>query len=106
MIGPANAYQPDYAVAPGTILAERLEAHDMSYADFARRCGRSPKLISEIVAGKAPVEPETALQFEKVTGVAAHIWLGLEADYKLHRAQEAERKQAAKSTDRGRSVFP
>ena len=98
MIGPANAYQPDYAVAPGTILAERLEAHDMSYADFARRCGRSPKLISEIVAGKAPVEPETALQFEKVTGVAAHIWLGLEADYKLHRAQEAEAKRAAKST--------
>lgn len=97
MIGPANAYQPDYAVAPGTILAERLEAHDMSYADFARRCGRSPKLISEIVAGKAPVEPETALQFEKVTGVAAHIWLGLESDYKLHRAQEAEAKQAAKS---------
>ena len=98
MIGPANAYQPDYAVAPGTILAERLEAHDMSFADFARRCGRSPKLISEIVAGKAPVEPETALQFEKVTGVAAHIWLGLESDYKLHRAQEAEAKQAAKST--------
>lgn len=97
MIGPANAYQPDYAVAPGTILAERLEAHDMSYADFARRCGRSPKLISEIVAGKAPVEPETALQFEKVTGVAAHIWLGIEADYRLHRAQEAERMQAGKS---------
>lgn len=97
MIGPANAYQPDYAVAPGTILAERLEAHDMSYADFARRCGRSPKLISEIVAGKAPVEPKTALQFEKVTGVAAHIWLGIETDYRLHRAQEAEAKQAEKS---------
>lgn len=97
MIGPAHAHQPDYAIAPGTILAERLEAHDMSYADFARRCGRSPKLISEIVAGKAPVEPQTALQFEKVTGVAAHIWLGLESDYRLHRAQEAERRKAAKS---------
>ena len=99
MIGPANAYQPDYAVAPGTILAERLEAHDMSYADFARRCGRSPKLISEIVAGKAPVEPQTALQFEKVTGVAAHIWLGIETDYRLNRAQEAEAEQAEKSTE-------
>ena len=98
MTGPTNAYQPDYAVAPGAVLAERLEAHDMSYADFARRCGRSPKLISEIVAGKAPVEPKTALQFEKVTGVAAHIWLGIEADYRLHKAQEAEMKQVEKST--------
>ena len=96
MMGTTNAYQPDYAVAPGAILAERLEAHDISFADFARRCGRSPKLISEIVAGKAPVEPKTALQFEKVTGVAAHIWLGIEADYRLHRAEEAEARQAGK----------
>ena len=34
-----------------------LDAHDISQAEFARRCGRSPKLISEIIAGKAPIEP-------------------------------------------------
>ena len=93
----ANAYQPDYSVEPGAILAERLETYDMSYAEFARRCGRSTKLISEIIAGKAPVEPRTALQFEKVTGVAAHIWLGIQADYALYLAKKAEAEQAQES---------
>ena len=57
-----NQYRPDYAVPPGWVLEERLESQGMSQAEFARRCGRSPKLISEIIAGKAPLEPQTALQ--------------------------------------------
>ncbi len=89
----SNAYRPDYAISPGSIVAERLEAYGISHADFARRCGRSAKLISEIIAGKAPVEPETALQFEKVLGVDAGIWLGVETDYQLHRARIAEAEE-------------
>jgi addiction module HigA family antidote len=85
-----NTYQPDYAVPPGWILEERLELQRMSHAEFARRCGRSAKLISQIIAGKAPVEPETALQFEKVLGLDASVWLGIEADYQLHKARKAE----------------
>ena len=77
-------YQPDYAVPPGSVLNEHLAAHGFSHAEFARQCGRSPKLISEIVAGKAPVEPATAQQFEKVLGMDARIWLGIEANYRLH----------------------
>ena len=45
----ANQFRPDYAVPPGWILEERLEVHGMSQAEFARRCGRSAKLISEII---------------------------------------------------------
>ena len=77
-------YQPDYAVPPGFVLDEHLAAHGFSHAEFARRCGRSAKLISEIVAGKAAVEPATALQFEEVLGMDAGIWLGIEANYRLH----------------------
>lgn len=90
-----NRYAPDYAVSPGAVLEERLAVHDISHAEFARRCGRSAKLISEIIAGQAPVEPETALRFEKVLGVAADIWLGIEKDYRLHRTRAAEAGKAA-----------
>lgn len=86
-----NQYRPDYAVPPGWVLEERLEVQGISQAEFARLCGCSPKLISEIVSGKAPLEPETARQFEKVLGVDASIWLGIEDAYKPHRPQEAER---------------
>ena len=51
-------YEPDYAVPPGWILEERLDTRQMSQAEFARRCGRSPKLISDIIAGKSAIQPE------------------------------------------------
>ena len=85
-----NRYEPDYAVPPGWLLKERLEAHGISQAEFARRCARSPKLVSEIIAGKAPLEPATALQFERVLGVHADIWLRAESAYRLRQAREAE----------------
>ena len=94
MTTPANQYKPDYAVPPGWILSDHLETKGISQAEFARRCGRSPKLISEIIAGLAPLTPETALQFEKVLGLDASIWLGIEAEYRLHQAQAAESLRA------------
>ena len=87
-------YQPDYAVSPGEILGEHLEALQMSQAELARRCNRSPKLISEIVSGKAPVEPVTAVQLEKALGLNASIWLGIESDYRLHLQRQAEAREA------------
>ena len=82
-------YEPDYAVPPGWILEERLDARQMSQAEFARRCGRSPKLISDIIAGKAAIHPKTALQFQKVLGLDARVWLpAYDSDYRLHRERD------------------
>ena len=92
-----NQYRPDYVVPPGWIIEERLEAHGISHAEFARRCGRSAKLISEIISGKAPIAPKTALQFEKVIGLDARIWLGIEVDYRLHRERQAEARATEES---------
>ena len=90
-----NQYRPDYAVPPGWVLAERLSTRGISRAEFARRCDRSAKLISEIISGKAPIEPKTALQFERVLGVDADIWLGIEKDYQLHQIREAEVREVS-----------
>lgn len=75
-----NQYDPDYAVPVGWVLEERLDAQGMTRSELARRCGRSPELISEIILGKARLDPETALQFQKVLGVQASVWLGIARD--------------------------
>ena len=99
------SYEPGYAVPPGWILEEHLEAQGLSHAVFARRCGCSPKLIGEIVAGKAPIEPGTALQFEKALGLDAHIWLGIESSYRLHEAREAEAAASGRKPAGGSPAF-
>ncbi|MYC21876.1 MAG: HigA family addiction module antidote protein [Caldilineaceae bacterium SB0662_bin_25] len=105
MVPTSYPFQPDYAVPPGWVLEERLEANGISQAEFARRCGRSPKFISDIIAGKAPVEAKTALQFEKVLGVSANIWLGIEKRYRLHLMRQAEAREAEESAEWARG-FP
>jgi len=100
-----RAYAPDHVDPPGKLLEEYLEAWDMSAREFSRRCGRSSKLIVEILAGKAPIEPETALQFGRVFDLSADIWLQIEASYRLHLAKMEEAKRL---TDEARwsELFP
>jgi addiction module HigA family antidote len=93
-----HQYEPDYAVHPGEILEETLEARGMKKAAFAKRCGLSDKTVSQIINGKAPVTPETAIQFERVLGVSATVWNNLEAFYRLHNAQVAARKKLERQT--------
>lgn len=88
-------YQPDHAAPPGALIQDQLDALDISGRELARRCGRSPKLIAEIITGKAPIEPETALQLERVLETSASIWLGMEANYRLHLARSKEQPALA-----------
>ena len=92
-------YEPDYAVPPGWVLEEYLDTWQISQAEFARRCGRSPKLISDIIAGKAAIHPKTALQFEKALGMDARIWLGIDSDYRLYLEREAEARRAEEAAE-------
>src|SRR5271157_1727150 len=78
---------PDLAVPPGEFLAETLEEMGMSQAYLARQTGRPMQAINEIVHGKKAITPVTALQFEQVLQVPAHIWTRLEADYQLTKAR-------------------
>src|SRR5712691_6657850 len=84
---------PDIAIPPGELLAETIESLGMSQAELARRAGRPAQAINEIVKGVKEITPETALQFERVLGVPAHIWTRLEADYRfaVARLEDQER---------------
>ncbi|MDA3919701.1 MAG: HigA family addiction module antitoxin [Salinisphaera sp.] len=80
--------QSDLAIAPGEYLLEVLEEAGVSQTDLARRTGRPVQAINEIVKGNKSITAETALQFEAVLGVPAHIWTGLESEYQLVLAKQ------------------
>ncbi|MCS0494341.1 HigA family addiction module antitoxin [Ancylobacter sp. MQZ15Z-1] len=82
-----RGWSPNWAVHPGEHLEEHLESRGLSQADFARLSALSPKLVSTIIAGKNPVTPETALRLERVLGVRAYIWAGLQAKWDIHQAR-------------------
>ena len=84
---------PDIAIPPGELLAETLGTIGLTQAALARRTGRPTQAVNEIVRGVKQITPETALQFEYVLGVPAHIWLGLESDYRHIRARQEEQKR-------------
>ncbi len=94
MVNPSlNEFSPDYVVYPGEILEETLEVRGMKKSAFAKRCGMSDKTISQIINGKAPVTPETAIQFERVLGVSASLWNNLESNFRLYNARAEARKK-------------
>ncbi len=85
-----NEYVPDVVSPPGETLQDVLEERDLSQTDLADRTGRTKKTINEIIKGKAPITPETALQIEKVLGIPAAFWDNREMAYRAYLARKAE----------------
>lgn len=88
--------KPDAVPHPGETVVEYLDFYGWSQRDLARRTGLTPKTISEICNGKAPITPTTALTFEKVFQRPAHLWLNLqlhfdEAKVRLHQLATSSR---------------
>ena len=86
----AYKFEPDYAIHPGEILGEILEARQISQVELASRCGLSEKHVSQIVNGKVFLGSSTALVLERALGVAASLWMSLESNYRLHMARQEE----------------
>lgn len=87
------AFEPDYAIAPGETLQETIESLGMTQRDLALRTGTAPKTINEIIKGKAPITPDTAVLLERVTGVPARMWNNLETNYREQLAKIADRER-------------
>jgi len=87
--------QSNLAIPPGEYLEEVVLELGMSKDELARRMNRPAPKLSAIFKGEKSITPDTALQLEKVVGVPAHIWTGLETEYRLTlaRLQEESEKE-------------
>jgi antitoxin HigA-1 len=76
--------------APGEILRELyLEPRRVSLTAFAAALGCSRKHVSNVVNGKARIEPELAARIAAVLGTSAELWLNLQNAVDLHDAAQA-----------------
>lgn len=82
----------EYVIAPGETISELLDANNMSQLDLADKTGINKKTINEIVKGKAPITPSTALKLEYVFNIKASFWNNLESSYReaLERKKDIE----------------
>jgi len=94
-----DRFEPDYIVHPGEILDEVLEARHITKTDLAKKSQLSEKTISQIINGKAPISPDTAIKFERVLGIPASTWSNLESLYQTQLAKLKDRKELEKHTE-------
>lgn len=70
---------------PAGLITEYLDDHQIS---LARHIGVSPSALSKVATGRTAISPEMALWPEAGSGIAARLWLAMQAIYDLNRARE------------------
>lgn len=74
---------------PGELLREIIEEHlGLSISETARRIGISRQTLHAILAGTAPLTPETALRLGKLVGRKPDLWLHMQQAFDLWTASQ------------------
>ena len=72
---------------PGEMIREEfLVPLEITQTELASRLGVSFPRLNEVIRGKRGVTPDTALRLERVLGMPAEFWLGLQQDWDLWHA--------------------
>jgi addiction module HigA family antidote len=89
-------------VHPGRTLASELAARGLTAHALALKLRVPANRVSEIIAGKRGISPETALRLGRYFGTGAAFWANLQSQHDLALAQQqlgdrvaAEVEQAA-----------
>lgn len=92
-----NARVPAEVFPPGEFLREELEARDWSQQELADILDRPPRLISELIAGKRAITPETAKGLADAFGTSPDYWMNLESQYQLSKVKVPNENVARKA---------
>ncbi len=93
MANSSRSYAPDSVTPPGRTLKRSLDSLGMKQSELASRMGKTEKFVSELINGKAPITPETALHLEHVLGTPSSFWNNRERAYRAYLARLGEQQQ-------------
>ena len=75
-------------IHPGEVLAEDLEALEMSAAELARQVKVPTNRVTGILNGQRSITGDTALRLANFFGTSAQFWLNLQSLYELRLAEQ------------------
>jgi len=73
---------PAEVFPPGEFIREEIEARGWSQVELAEILGWPPRLVSELIAGKRAITPETAKGLGEAFSTGAQFWMNLESSYR------------------------
>ena len=79
---------PETPTHPGEILADELEARNITQKDFAAKIGMQKSQLNEIIKGKRSFNADLALLLEDTLDVSATYWLNAQQGYDLDLARQ------------------
>ncbi len=85
-----DSFMPTVAIAPGETIRENMEFLGMNQKELAARLDITPKHLSNVINGNAPITYDTALKLEVVLGPSAQFWMNLETNYQLNKTRLEE----------------
>jgi antitoxin HigA-1 len=88
------------SVHPGRTLHDELAARGLTAHALALKLRVPANRISEIIAGKRAISPETALRLGRYFGTGAAFWVNLQSQYDLAVAEQALGKRIAAEVER------
>lgn len=98
--------RPARVVSPGQILTQELEARDWTQRDLAAIMGRPYQAVNEIINGNKQITPDTARELAYAFGTSIDFWMALEANYRLHLAEQNEKEQEIQKRSQLYSAAP
>ena len=82
---------PFEATHPGELIKDELKARGMTQKQLADETGIKPSVLSETINGKRSISLNVAAALEKVLDIPADMWMNMQTQYELDKANIASR---------------
>ena len=91
-------FSPNYAVHPGVLLQEEINALNLTQKEVAEKAGVSKTIIYEVIKGKRNINADLAVRLESVLESPARFWLNAQSLFDETMARENLRKSEIVAT--------
>jgi addiction module HigA family antidote len=92
---------------PGRIIRQEcIEPLGVTVTAAAARLGVTRQNLNNILNGKSGISPEMAIRLAKAFGSRAEVWLGLQMEYDLAKAERNSGKIKVKRIQKNEKLVP